>query len=210
MLIHKSRFDPRPELICSKSRQKQYSEARSLFSWLAVEEVGHSAAEVARFLGISRMGVHKAAIRGFWIKTRLCTVGMISLQSSQRPPWLAKKLCNPLKLVAAWPWRRRIRVKKMFFFAARRLKVNPCQLVGSSCGVDLWGRSSQSEAPSLALAKTDPWNPPAQLNVCNTSGEDLTGVSKKIARIPCSLCITFKTENLKSIIAFQRPPWLSF
>jgi hypothetical protein len=36
-----------------------------LFAWLAVEEVGHPAAEVARFLGISRMGVHKAVTRGF-------------------------------------------------------------------------------------------------------------------------------------------------
>ena len=31
-------------------------------AWLAVEEVGHPAAEVARFLGISRMGVQKAVI----------------------------------------------------------------------------------------------------------------------------------------------------
>jgi DNA-binding CsgD family transcriptional regulator len=37
----------------------------SLFAWLAVEEVRHPAAEVARFLGISRMGVHKAVTRGF-------------------------------------------------------------------------------------------------------------------------------------------------
>ena len=43
----------KPELICSENRQRQYSEARSLFAWLAVEEVGHPAAEVARFLGIS-------------------------------------------------------------------------------------------------------------------------------------------------------------
>jgi hypothetical protein len=47
---------------------RQYSEARSLFAWLAVEEVGHPAAEVARFLGISRMGVHKAVTRGFELK----------------------------------------------------------------------------------------------------------------------------------------------
>jgi hypothetical protein len=53
----------KPELICSGNRRRQYSEARSLLAWLAVEEVGHSAAEVARFLGISRMGVQKAAIR---------------------------------------------------------------------------------------------------------------------------------------------------
>ena len=54
----------KPELICSGNRQRQYSEARSVLAWLAVEEVGHPAAEVARFLGISRMGVQKAVIRG--------------------------------------------------------------------------------------------------------------------------------------------------
>jgi hypothetical protein len=32
-------------------------EARSVLAWLAVEEVGHPAAEVARFLGISSVGV---------------------------------------------------------------------------------------------------------------------------------------------------------
>ena len=47
----------KPELICSGNRQRQYSEARSLVAWLAVEEIGHPAAEVARFLGISRVGV---------------------------------------------------------------------------------------------------------------------------------------------------------
>ena len=47
----------KPELICSGNRQRQYSEARSLVAWLAVEEIGHPAAEVARFLGITRVGV---------------------------------------------------------------------------------------------------------------------------------------------------------
>ncbi len=47
----------KPELICSGNRQRQYSEARSLVAWLAVEEIGHPAADVARFLGISRVGV---------------------------------------------------------------------------------------------------------------------------------------------------------
>ena len=47
----------KPELVCSGNRQRQYSEARSLVAWLAVKEIGHSAAEVARFLGISRVGV---------------------------------------------------------------------------------------------------------------------------------------------------------
>jgi chromosomal replication initiation ATPase DnaA len=58
------RLGLKPKLICSGSRQQKYSEARSLVAWLAVEETGHSAAEVARFLGISRMGVQKAVIRG--------------------------------------------------------------------------------------------------------------------------------------------------
>ena len=47
----------KPELICPGNRQRRYSEARSLVAWLAVEEIGHPAAEVARFLGISRVGV---------------------------------------------------------------------------------------------------------------------------------------------------------
>ncbi len=54
----------KPELICSGNRQRQYFEARSLVAWLAVEEVGHPAAEVARFLGVTRMGVQKAVMRG--------------------------------------------------------------------------------------------------------------------------------------------------
>ena len=60
----------KPELICSGNRQRQYSEARSVLAWLAVEEVGHPAAEVARFLGITRMGVQKAAMRGSGLQRR--------------------------------------------------------------------------------------------------------------------------------------------
>ena len=56
------RLDLKPKLICSGSRQKKIAEARALVAYLAVEETGHSAAEVARFLGISRMGVQKAVI----------------------------------------------------------------------------------------------------------------------------------------------------
>ena len=51
------KLDLKPDLICSGNRQRHYSEARSLVAWLAVEEIGHPAAEVARFLGISRVGV---------------------------------------------------------------------------------------------------------------------------------------------------------
>jgi len=47
----------KPELICSGNRQRQYSEARSLIAWLAIEEIGHPAAVVAKFLGISSVGV---------------------------------------------------------------------------------------------------------------------------------------------------------
>ena len=65
----------KPELICSGNRQRQYSEARSLLAWLAVEEVGHPAAEVARFLGISRMGVQKAVIRGSELKGNQVSLG---------------------------------------------------------------------------------------------------------------------------------------
>ena len=54
----------KPELICSQNRQRQYTEARSLVAFLAVEEIGHSSAEVARSLGITRMGVHKAVAKG--------------------------------------------------------------------------------------------------------------------------------------------------
>ena len=65
----------KPELICRGNRQRQYSEARSLVAWLAVEEVGHRAAEVARFLGISRMGVQKAVVRGSELKGNQVSLG---------------------------------------------------------------------------------------------------------------------------------------
>jgi hypothetical protein len=51
------------ELISSRSRQKKYSQARSLLAWLAVEEEGYPSAVVAQFLGISRVGVKKALER---------------------------------------------------------------------------------------------------------------------------------------------------
>ena len=53
-----------PELICSRSRQRKPSEARAVFSYLAVEETGYPAAYVARFLGVKRMSVHEAVTRG--------------------------------------------------------------------------------------------------------------------------------------------------
>lgn len=60
----------KPELVCSANKQRRYSEARSLVAFLAVEEVGYPAAEVARTLGISRMGVQKAVLRGSELKTK--------------------------------------------------------------------------------------------------------------------------------------------
>ena len=71
-VIHKSRCDPKRqegEFVCSANKQRRYSEARSLVAFLAVEEVGYPAAEVARTLGISRMGVQKAVMRGSELKT---------------------------------------------------------------------------------------------------------------------------------------------
>ncbi len=53
-----------PELICSRSRQRKPSEARAIFSYLAIEETGYPAADVARFLGVKRMSVHEAVTRG--------------------------------------------------------------------------------------------------------------------------------------------------
>jgi len=53
-----------PELICSRSRQRKPSEARAILSYLAVEETGYPAADVARFLGVKRMSVHEAVTRG--------------------------------------------------------------------------------------------------------------------------------------------------
>ena len=49
------RLGLKPKLICSGSRQKKIAEARALVAYLAVEETGHSAAEVARHLGVRRV-----------------------------------------------------------------------------------------------------------------------------------------------------------
>lgn len=56
-----------PELICSGSRKKEISEARALVAYLAVEETGHSAADVARYLGIERANVLRSIKRGYEI-----------------------------------------------------------------------------------------------------------------------------------------------
>jgi len=53
----------KPELICSGSRQKKIAEARALVAYLAVEETGHSAADVARYLGIGRTNILRSIKR---------------------------------------------------------------------------------------------------------------------------------------------------
>ena len=53
-----------PELICSGSRKKKIADARALLAYLAVEEVGHPAAEVAQSLAISRVNAGRCAERG--------------------------------------------------------------------------------------------------------------------------------------------------
>jgi len=64
-----------PELICSRSRQKKPSEARAIFSYLAVEEIGCPAADVARFLGVKRMSVHEVVTRGKTLCTEYALLG---------------------------------------------------------------------------------------------------------------------------------------
>ncbi len=52
------------ELICSGTRKRLISDARALLAYLAVEETGHKATDVARILGIKRVSVHHAAKKG--------------------------------------------------------------------------------------------------------------------------------------------------
>ena len=58
------RLGLKPELICSGSRQRKYSEARALVAYMAVEETGHSAVDVARYLEIGRTNVLRSIKRG--------------------------------------------------------------------------------------------------------------------------------------------------
>ena len=58
------RLGLKSELICSGSRKKKIAEARALVAYLAVEETGHSAADVARYLGIGRTNVLRSIKRG--------------------------------------------------------------------------------------------------------------------------------------------------
>ena len=75
IMVVASKVGVSPELICSRSRQKKPSEARAIFSYLAVEETGYPAADVARFLGIKRMSVHEAVTRGKTLCTEYALLG---------------------------------------------------------------------------------------------------------------------------------------
>jgi chromosomal replication initiation ATPase DnaA len=48
----------------SGSRRHEIVEARRVFSWLAVKELGYSGAEVARYLGVTTSCVTRAASSG--------------------------------------------------------------------------------------------------------------------------------------------------
>ena len=58
------RLDLSPELICSGSRKRLICDSRALLAYLAVEETGHKATDVARILGIKRVSIHHAAKKG--------------------------------------------------------------------------------------------------------------------------------------------------
>ena len=57
-------YDVSVEDIYSKSREKVKAEARSLFCYWAVRELGYSMLELARRLGMSQPGVVYAVRRG--------------------------------------------------------------------------------------------------------------------------------------------------
>jgi len=53
-----------PELICSGSRKQRISDARSIVAHMAVEETGHAATDVARYLGIKQTSVLQSVKKG--------------------------------------------------------------------------------------------------------------------------------------------------
>jgi len=53
-----------PELICSGSRKPKISDARSIVAHMAVEETGHAATDVARYLGIKQTSVLQSVKKG--------------------------------------------------------------------------------------------------------------------------------------------------
>ncbi len=54
----------RPEALRQRTRGKRLAGARGIISYVAVRELGHNGAEVARALNMSRSGVSIAAARG--------------------------------------------------------------------------------------------------------------------------------------------------
>jgi len=60
-----------PEMICSGSRKPKISNARSIVAHMAIEEIGHSATDVARHLGIRQTSVLQSVK-----KRKLCAVGL--------------------------------------------------------------------------------------------------------------------------------------
>lgn len=57
-------FDVKPDEIHSKSRQKKRAEARGLYCYWAVVELGYALADLARILGMTGQGVGYAVRRG--------------------------------------------------------------------------------------------------------------------------------------------------
>ena len=57
-------FDVEPDEIYSRSRQKIRAEARSLYSYWAVEELGYSLVDLAKLFGMTGHGIGYAVRRG--------------------------------------------------------------------------------------------------------------------------------------------------
>ena len=53
-----------PEVICSGSRKPMISDARSIVAYMAVEETGYAATDVARYLGIMQTSVLQSVSKG--------------------------------------------------------------------------------------------------------------------------------------------------
>ena len=63
-----------PEMICSGSRKPKISNARSIVAHMAIEEIGHSATDVARHLGIRQTSVLQS------VKKAKIMCGRVALQ----------------------------------------------------------------------------------------------------------------------------------
>ena len=59
-----SHLDIKTESILSSSRRREISKARAMVSFLAVNDMGYSATDVARFLSIGRVSVGQCINRG--------------------------------------------------------------------------------------------------------------------------------------------------